>query len=111
MQRLNTMVSSLVLRRTKEEMTVLKLTRRIVEVHSLQLPQEQQEVYDVIFHWARSHAHAHTYHDVIFHWARSHAHAHTYHNVIVGNDCEVSHLNAYTCKSFKFVPVNVCLCM
>ena len=51
MQRLNTMVSSLVLRRTKAEMSgeLLKLTKRQVETHSLHLSQQEQEIYNALF--------------------------------------------------------------
>ncbi len=51
MQRLNTMVSSLVLRRTKQELgpEMLKLTQRLVETHYIQLCEEEDEVYKELF--------------------------------------------------------------
>ena len=55
MQRLNTIVSGLVLRRTKEEMgpELLKLTKRVVETHQVQLKPAEQQVYDALFFEAR----------------------------------------------------------
>ena len=55
MQRLNTIVSGLVLRRTKEEMgpELLKLTKRMVETHRVQLKPAEQQVYDALFFEAR----------------------------------------------------------
>ena len=57
MQRLNTMVSSLVLRRTKEEMgkelAQLKLTNKMVETHRIKLAEEENRVYQVLFREAR----------------------------------------------------------
>ena len=55
MQRLNTIVSGLVLRRTKEEMgpELLKLTKRMVETHKVQLKPAEQQVYDSLFFEAR----------------------------------------------------------
>lgn len=49
MQRLNTMVSSLMLRRTKEEMSELKLTDKEVKTHMVQMRQEESDVYRVLF--------------------------------------------------------------
>ena len=57
MQRLNTMVSTMVLRRTKEEMTERKqldLTERKVETHMIQLRKEERDIYHVLFTEARS---------------------------------------------------------
>ena len=55
MQRLNTIVSGLVLRRTKEELgpELLKLTKRVVETHQIQLRPAEQQVYDALFFVAR----------------------------------------------------------
>ena len=55
MQRLNTIVSGLVLRRTKGEMgpELLKLTKRVVETHQVQLKPAEQQVYDALFFEAR----------------------------------------------------------
>ena len=56
MQRLNTMVSSLVLRRTKEDTSIskmLQLTKREEETHLIELSPEEQEVYKVLFTEAR----------------------------------------------------------
>ena len=53
MQRLNTVVSSLVLRRTKQEVESLKLPQRLVEYHRLRFSQEEQIIYDVLFAAAR----------------------------------------------------------
>ena len=55
MQRLNTIVSGLVLRRTKDEMApeLLKLTKRVVETHQVQLKPAEQQVYDALFFEAR----------------------------------------------------------
>lgn len=55
MQRLNTIVSGLLLRRTKEEMApeLLKLTKRVVETHQVQLKPAEQQVYDALFFEAR----------------------------------------------------------
>ncbi len=52
MSRLNTVVSSLVLRRTKEEMSErkqLKLTERKVTTHMIQMRKEDRDIYDVLF--------------------------------------------------------------
>ena len=55
MQRLNTIVSGLVLRRTKEELgpELLKLTKRVVETHRIQLKPSEQQVYDTLFFVAK----------------------------------------------------------
>lgn len=56
MQRLNMMVSTMVLRRTKEEMKErkqLQLTGRKVETHMIQLRPEERDVYQVLFAEAR----------------------------------------------------------
>ena len=60
MQRLNTMVSSLVLRRTKDEVgsEVLKLTKRQVVTHTITLNPEEERVYQVLFREARSVSHS-----------------------------------------------------
>ena len=52
MRRLNTMVSSLMLRRTKEEMEEkqqLKLTKRDVVTHMIKLRPMEREIYQVLF--------------------------------------------------------------
>lgn len=51
MQRLNTMVSSLVLRRTKQELgpEKLELTQRVVCTHYIQLAEKEDEVYKELF--------------------------------------------------------------
>ena len=52
MRRLNMMVSSMVLRRTKEEMTErkeLELPDRTVQIHSIQLCQLEKNIYQVLF--------------------------------------------------------------
>eukprot|EP00731_Ephydatia_muelleri_P021058 Em0013g785a len=53
MQRLDTVVSSLVLRRTKLEVETLKLPQRMVEYHQLSFSLEEQVIYDVLFAAAR----------------------------------------------------------
>ena len=54
MRRLNTMVSALVLRRTKEEIgDRLHLTKRLVETHNICLRPEEDDVYKVLFQEAR----------------------------------------------------------
>ena len=55
MQRLNTMVSSLVLRRTKEELSggVLKLTKKIETRHTIKLRPEEMIVYKYLYSEAR----------------------------------------------------------
>ena len=56
MRRLNTMVSSLVLRRTKEELAERKeltLTHREINSHMITLRQEEKDIYQVIFDEAR----------------------------------------------------------
>lgn len=52
MRRLNMMVSSMVLRRTKEEMKErkeLELPDRTVQIHSIQLRQLEKDIYQVLF--------------------------------------------------------------
>lgn len=56
MQRLNTLVSTLVLRRTKEEMTErrqITLTKKEVRTHMVQLRQQEGDVYHVLFQEAQ----------------------------------------------------------
>ena len=55
MQRLNTMVSSLVLRRTKEELSggILKLTKKIETRHTIKLRPEEMIVYKYLYSEAR----------------------------------------------------------
>lgn len=55
MERLNTMVASLVLRRTKEELgdDTLKLTKRIETRHSITLKAQEMEIYTHIYNEAR----------------------------------------------------------
>ena len=53
MQRLNTVVSTLVLRRTKQEVESLKLPQRMVEYHQLSFSPEEQVIYNVLFAAAR----------------------------------------------------------
>ena len=55
MKRLDTVVSSLVLRRTKEDLdkSTLSLTQRNVTSHTIQLLQEEKQVYDILFAEAR----------------------------------------------------------
>ena len=63
MKRLDTVVSSLVLRRTKEELdrSTLSLTQRNVTSHTIELLQEEKQVYDILFAEARK---------VMFSWLR-----------------------------------------
>ncbi len=51
MQRLNTMVSSLVLRRTKQELgpEMLMLTQRLAHTHYIELSEKEDEVYKALF--------------------------------------------------------------
>ena len=55
MKRLDTVVSSLVLRRTKEDVDkkALKLTKRNTEFHTIKLLEEEKQVYDILFAEAR----------------------------------------------------------
>ncbi len=56
MQRLNMMVSTMVLRRTKEDMHArkqLQLTDKKVERHMIQLRQDERNIYKVLFTEAR----------------------------------------------------------
>ena len=59
MQELNTMVSGLVLHRTKGELgpqlepELLKLTKQVVETYHIQLKPSEQQVHDVLFFVAR----------------------------------------------------------
>ena len=56
MRRLNTLVSTLVLRRTKEEMTerrLITLTNKEVRTHMVQLQEKEREVYQVLFQEAQ----------------------------------------------------------
>jgi SNF2 family DNA or RNA helicase len=54
MRRLDTVVSSLVLRRTKEDINkTLKLTRRSIESHTISLQDEEKQVYSILFTEAR----------------------------------------------------------
>ena len=50
MRRINTMVTSLMLRRTKEEIQdQIHLTQKFVETHVITLRQEEKDIYDVLF--------------------------------------------------------------
>ena len=55
MKRLDTVVSSLVLRRTKEDVdkVTLSLTKRSITSHTIQLKEEEKQVYDILFAEAR----------------------------------------------------------
>lgn len=54
MRRLDTVVSALVLRRTKEEIgDALQLTEKRVETHNIRLCPEEDKVYKVLFQEAR----------------------------------------------------------
>ena len=54
MKRLDTVVSSLVLRRTKEDIDkMLNLTKRSVESHTITLQDEEKQVYSILFTEAR----------------------------------------------------------
>ena len=55
MKRLDTVVSSLVLRRTKDDMdkVTLNLTKRNVTSHTIHLKDEEKQVYDILFSEAR----------------------------------------------------------
>ena len=54
MKRLDTLVSALVLRRTKEEIgDSLRLTEKIVKTHQIQLKPEENDVYRVLFREAQ----------------------------------------------------------
>ena len=54
MKRLDTVVSSLVLRRTKEDIDkTLNLTKRTVESHTITLHDEEKQVYTILFTEAR----------------------------------------------------------
>lgn len=55
MKRLDTVVSSLVLRRTKEDVdkVTLNLTKRNVTSHTIHLKEEEKQVYDILFSEAR----------------------------------------------------------
>lgn len=54
MKRLNTVVSSLVLRRTKEDIDkTLNLTKRSIESHTITLQDEEKQVYSILFTEAR----------------------------------------------------------
>lgn len=54
MKRLDTVVSSLVLRRTKEDINkTLNLTKRNVESHTITLQEEEKQVYSILFTEAR----------------------------------------------------------
>ena len=61
MKRLDTVVSSLVLRRTKEDINnkTLNLTQRSVHSHPIQLLEGERQVYDILFAEARK---------VMYHW-------------------------------------------
>ena len=54
MKRLDTVVSSLVLRRTKEDINkTLNLTKRSIESHTITLQDEEKQVYSILFTEAR----------------------------------------------------------
>jgi len=54
MKRLDTLVSALVLRRTKEEIgDTLHLTEKVVETHQIHLKSEEYDVYRVLYQEAR----------------------------------------------------------
>ena len=54
MKRLDTVVSSLVLRRTKQDIDkTLNLTKRSVESHTITLQDEEKQVYSILFTEAR----------------------------------------------------------
>lgn len=55
MKRLDTVVSSLVLRRTKEDVDkmMLNLTKRDITSHTIHLKEEEKQVYDILFSEAR----------------------------------------------------------
>lgn len=54
MKRLDTVVSSLVLRRTKEDIDkTLNLTKRSIESHTIALQDEEKQVYRILFTEAR----------------------------------------------------------
>jgi transcription termination factor 2 len=54
MKRLQVMVSSLVLRRTKDELPSIKLPDKVTEVHSVKLTPDERSVYEALFYTGRS---------------------------------------------------------
>jgi len=53
MQRLNTMVSGLVLRRTKDELDCLKLPEKIVTEHSIELNDAESNIHQYMYNEIR----------------------------------------------------------
>lgn len=73
MQRLNTMVSSLVLRRTKEDLSsgTLQLTKKVVTQHRIDLKEDEMAIHQYMYteaRWAGRHSlrtHNHTLHTTL----------------------------------------------